>query len=63
MRRLTILEDIDYVIKENMVLIAHPNTYLPLSGYIVFGDTLLVTASGNVRLNTTEKKLFVKEAR
>ena len=58
-----ILEDVDYVIKENMVLIAHPNTYLPLSGYMVFGDSLLVTANGNVRLNTTEKKLFVKEAR
>jgi len=57
-----ILEDVDYVIKENMVLIAHPNTYLPLSGYMVFGDSLLVTASGNVRLNTTEKKLFVKDA-
>lgn len=56
-----ILEDVDYVIKENMVLIAHPNTYLPLSGYMVFGDSLLVTANGNVRLNTTEKKLFVKE--
>jgi Xaa-Pro dipeptidase len=57
-----ILEDVDYVIKENMVLIAHPNTYLPLSGYMVFGDSLLVTASGNMRLNATEKKLFVKEA-
>jgi Xaa-Pro aminopeptidase len=57
-----ILEDVDYVIQENMVLIAHPNTYLPLSGYMVFGDSLLVTADGNVRLNTTEKKLFVKEA-
>ncbi len=56
-----ILEDIDYVIKQNMVLIVHPNTYLPLSGYMVFGDTLLVTANGNVRLNTTEKKLFVKD--
>jgi Xaa-Pro dipeptidase len=56
-----ILEDVDYVIKENMVVIAHPNTYLPLSGYMVFGDSLLVTASGNVRLNTTEKKLFAKE--
>ena len=56
-----ILEDVDYVIKENMVVIAHPNTYLPLSGYMVFGDSLLVTANGNVRLNTTEKKLFVKD--
>jgi Xaa-Pro aminopeptidase len=56
-----ILEDVDYTIKENMVLIAHPNTYLPLSGYMVFGDSMLVTANGNQRLNHTEKKLFVKE--
>lgn len=55
-----ILEDVDYVLKEDMVLIAHPNTYLPLAGYMVFGDTLLVTAGGAERLNTTEKKLFVQ---
>ena len=55
-----ILEDVDYVLKQDMVVIAHPNTYLPLSGYMVFGDTLLITESGNTRLNKTEKKLFVK---
>ncbi|MCU1334640.1 MAG: hypothetical protein JWO19_221 [Bryobacterales bacterium] len=55
-----ILEDVDYVLKQDMVLIAHPNTYLPLSGYMVFGDTLLVTESGNTPLNKTEKKLFSK---
>jgi Xaa-Pro aminopeptidase len=43
-----------------MVVIAHPNTYLPLSGYMVFGDTLLLTQTGNARLNKVEKKLFVK---
>jgi hypothetical protein len=26
----------------------------------VFGDTLLVTESGNIRLNKTAKKLFTK---
>jgi Xaa-Pro aminopeptidase len=56
-----ILEDVDYVVKEGMVLIAHPNTYLPLSGYMVFGDTLAVTAGGCVSLNRTAKKLFQKE--
>lgn len=55
-----ILEDVDYVLKENMVVIAHPNTYLPLAGYMVFGDSMLITASGNERLNQTERKLFVK---
>lgn len=57
-----ILEDVDYVIKQGMVLIAHPNTYLPLSGYMVFGDTLHITATGNTRLNKTDKKLFTKGA-
>jgi Xaa-Pro dipeptidase len=57
-----VLEDVDCVVNENMVLIAHPNTYLPLSGYMVFGDTLAVTETGCVRLNETEKKLFAKGA-
>jgi Xaa-Pro aminopeptidase len=55
-----ILEDVDYTLKQDMVVIAHPNTYLPLAGYMVFGDTLLLTSDGNIRLNRTEKKLFVK---
>ena len=53
-----ILEDVHYTVKESMVLIAHPNTYLPLSGYMVFGDSLLVTADGSAPLNHTERKLF-----
>lgn len=55
-----VLEDVSYVVKEGMTLIAHPNTYLPLSGYMVFGDSLMVTASGCVALNATERKLFQK---
>jgi Xaa-Pro dipeptidase len=55
-----VLEDVNYIVKEGMVVIAHPNTYLPLSGYMVFGDTLLVTADGCESLNTTERKLFRK---
>jgi Xaa-Pro dipeptidase len=55
-----ILEDVNYTVKEGMVLIAHPNTYLPLSGYMVFGDSLLVTAHGCTPLNHTERKLFQK---
>lgn len=58
-----ILEDVDYVVKPGMILIAHPNTYLPLSGYMVFGDTLRVTANGCTSLNHVERKLFQKEAR
>jgi len=57
-----VLEDVDCVVNKDMVVIAHPNTYLPLSGYMVFGDTLLVTEDGCVSLNQTEKKLFEKAA-
>jgi Xaa-Pro aminopeptidase len=53
-----VLENVHYIVKPNMVVIAHPNTYLPLSGYMVFGDTLLVTETGCVSLSKTEKKLF-----
>ncbi len=55
-----VLEDVNYVVKEGMTLIAHPNTYLPLSGYMVFGDSLVVTAGGCEPLNRTERKLFQK---
>jgi Xaa-Pro dipeptidase len=57
-----VLEDVDCMVEKGMVLIAHPNTYLPLSGYMVFGDTLVVTDHGCLRLGKTEKKLFFKEA-
>ena len=57
-----VLEDVDCVVDKGMVVIAHPNTYLPLSGYMVFGDTLLVTDNGCIGLNHTAKRLFSKEA-
>ena len=53
-----VLEDVHYEVKKDMVMIAHPNTYLPLAGYMVFGDTLLVTSDGCEPLNRTERKLF-----
>jgi Xaa-Pro dipeptidase len=55
-----VLEDVNYTVKEGMTLIAHPNTYLPLSGYMVFGNSLVVTANGCEPLNRTERKLFQK---
>jgi Xaa-Pro dipeptidase len=53
-----VLEDVHYTVKAGMAIIAHPNTYLPLSGYMVFGDTLLVTETGCEPLNRAERKLF-----
>ena len=53
-----VLENVHYTCKKDMVIICHPNTYLPLSGYMVFGDTLLVTDTGCVSLSRTERRLF-----
>jgi Xaa-Pro dipeptidase len=53
-----VLEETDCVVREGMTLIAHPNTYLPTAGYMVFGDALVVTEDGCRSLAKTEKKLF-----
>lgn len=51
-------EDVDFPLRAGMVLIAHPNTYLPLAGYMVFGDTVLVTETGCELLTQTPRILF-----
>lgn len=56
--RPSLLEDVHETVEENMVLIAHPNTYHPKAGYIVFGDALAVAQDGCRSLSTTERKLF-----
>ena len=42
-----ILEDVETVLEENSTVIIHPNTYHPEVGYIVLGDTMLVTRGGS----------------
>jgi Xaa-Pro dipeptidase len=51
----------EMVLQEGMVIIIHPNTYLPLAGYMVFGDPTLITSSGPEILTKTERKLFCQE--
>lgn len=53
-----VAEGNDYELKENMVLMIHPNTYLPLSGYIVLGDPVLITKEGGRRLSHSGRKLM-----
>jgi Xaa-Pro aminopeptidase len=43
-------------------IVVHPNQYLPETGYLACGETLLVTGSGFERLSRTENKLYVSEA-
>ncbi|MDB5964739.1 MAG: aminopeptidase family protein [Polaromonas sp.] len=41
-----VLEDVKLVLEPDMTLIVHPNTYHPVVGYIVLGDTVRVTEDG-----------------
>jgi Xaa-Pro aminopeptidase len=54
----TVNEGVDFVIEEGMVIVIHPNTYNPETGYMVMGDPVVVTRDGNSMLSTTERKLF-----
>jgi Xaa-Pro dipeptidase len=42
-------------------VVIHPNQYLPETGYLACGETVLVTDSGMERLAGTDTRLYVKE--
>lgn len=48
----------EMILQEGMVIVIHPNTYIPLAGYMVFGDPTLITSEGPEILTKTERKLF-----
>jgi Xaa-Pro dipeptidase len=41
-----------------MTMIVHPNTYHPDVGYLVLGDTLIVTADGHEALSANPRALL-----
>ncbi|HLI21002.1 MAG TPA: Xaa-Pro peptidase family protein [Stellaceae bacterium] len=53
-----ILEDVDTVLEAGMVIIVHPNTYHPEVGYMVLGDSIVVTPSGAEVLTETPRDIF-----
>jgi Xaa-Pro aminopeptidase len=53
-----ILEDVNTRIEAGMTMILHPNTYHPKVGYMVLGDSIIVTASGAEVLTRTPRELF-----
>src|SRR5262252_3315677 len=53
-----ILEDVDTQLVPGMALIVHPNTYHPEVGYLVLGDSVVVTEHGAEVLCTTPRELF-----
>ena len=53
-----LLEDVAVELQPGMTIVVHPNTYHPAVGYIVLGDTVLVTETGCEVLTRTPRRLF-----
>jgi Xaa-Pro aminopeptidase len=53
-----LLEDVALVLRPDMTLIVHPNTYHPEVGYFVHGDTVRVSADGCEVMTRTARELF-----
>ncbi|HEY7298452.1 MAG TPA: Xaa-Pro peptidase family protein [Xanthobacteraceae bacterium] len=53
-----ILEDVTTRIDQGMTLVVHPNTYHPVVGYMVLGDSLIVTRDGCEVVTATPRELF-----
>lgn len=49
-------------LQEEMTFVIHPNQYLPETGYMMVGDTVVVRADGPERLTQTPIELFWKHA-
>jgi Xaa-Pro dipeptidase len=52
-----VLEDVTIPLTANMTMIVHPNTYHPDVGYLVLGDTIIVTPGGHEALSTLPRAL------
>jgi Xaa-Pro aminopeptidase len=52
-----VLEDVTIPLTANMTMIVHPNTYHPDVGYLVLGDTIIVTPDGHEALSATPRVL------
>jgi Xaa-Pro dipeptidase len=48
------------VLESQQVIIVHPNQYLPETGYLACGETVMVTDTGMEKLAKTETKLYIK---
>jgi Xaa-Pro aminopeptidase len=54
-----ILEGVHTALEKNTVLVVHPNTFTPLAGYFVLGDSVVVTEEGAEKLLSTPRELNV----
>ena len=57
-----VTEDSSPVLENNMTMIIHPNQYIPETGYMMLGDTVVSEDSGPRALTKTEPRLYWKAA-
>lgn len=58
---MAITEETTTRLHEGMVLVIHPNQYIPETGYLALGDPVLITEEGSETLTDIEPRLFTKE--
>lgn len=51
-------EDSSLVFAEGMSLVVHPNQFIPETGYLALGESIIVTAEGIERLTTTDSRIY-----
>lgn len=56
--RVDVTDDSTVTFAEGMTLVIHPNQFIPETGYLALGETVIVTADGFERLTTTESKIY-----
>jgi Xaa-Pro aminopeptidase len=49
-------------LEPDMTMIIHPNQYIPETGYMMLGDTVVIEAGGPRSLTKTPRQLFSREA-
>jgi Xaa-Pro aminopeptidase len=57
-----VTEDSSPVIEPNMTMVIHPNQYIPETGYMMLGDTVVIESDGPRCLTNTPRQLFWKRA-
>ena len=53
-------EDSGVVLQAGMTMVIHPNQYIPETGYMMLGDTVVIEAHGPRKLTQTATRLFEK---
>jgi Xaa-Pro dipeptidase len=57
-----VTEDSSPLLETDMTMVIHPNQYIPETGYMMLGDTVVIEKGGARCLTETERRLFWKEA-